>query len=87
MPQAKDQEQAKETLRKDVLFEGKTIGFVEVGLSLAGVEKNSAEVSRRIEEMVRTTQEELTAASWRLRGGGPLFCRVLVSFPFCHYPG
>ena len=64
--QAKDQEEAKETLRKEILFDGKTIGFVEVGLSFAGVEKNSAEVSRRIEEMVQTTQEELTAASWRL---------------------
>jgi len=62
----KGQGEAKETLRKDILFEGKTIGSVEVGLSLAGVEKNSAEVSRRIEEQVQTTQEELTAASWRL---------------------
>ena len=35
-------------------------------MSFAGVEKNSAEVSRRIEEQVRTTQDELTAASWRL---------------------
>ena len=66
LAEAKDQEQAKETLRKDILFEGKPIGTVEVGLSFAGVEKNSAEVSRRIEEQVRTTQEELTAASWRL---------------------
>jgi methyl-accepting chemotaxis protein len=64
--EAKDQEEAKETLRKEILFEGKTIGFVEVGLSFAGVEKNSEEVSRRIEEQVRVTQEELTAASWRL---------------------
>ena len=64
--QAKDQEEAKETLRKEILFDGKTIGSVEVGLSFAGVEKNSAEVSRRIEEQVRVTQEELTAASWRL---------------------
>ena len=66
LAQARDQEEAKETLRKDILFEGKTIGFVEVGLSFAGVEKNSEEVSRRIEEQVRTTQDELTAASWRL---------------------
>ena len=66
LAQAKDQEEAKETLRKEILFEGKTIGFVEVGLSLAGVEENSAEVARRIEDMVQTTQEELTAASWRL---------------------
>ena len=66
LAQAKGQGEAKETLRKDILFEGKTIGSVEVGLSFAGVEKNSAEVSRRIEEQVRTTQEELTAASWRL---------------------
>ncbi|MCX5875002.1 MAG: methyl-accepting chemotaxis protein [Deltaproteobacteria bacterium] len=64
--QAKDQEEAKETLRKEILFDGKTIGSVEVGLSFAGVEKNSAEVSRRIEEMVQTTQEELTSSSWRL---------------------
>ncbi|MBU4176606.1 MAG: hypothetical protein KJ730_02070 [Proteobacteria bacterium] len=66
LAEAKDQEQAKETLRKEILFDGKGIGFVEVGLSFAGVEKNSAEVSLRIEELVRTTQEELTAASWRL---------------------
>ncbi|MFH1021697.1 MAG: methyl-accepting chemotaxis protein, partial [Pseudomonadota bacterium] len=66
LAQAKDQGEAKETLRKEILFDGKSIGFVEVGLSFAGVEKNSAEVSRRIEELVRTTQEELTAASWRL---------------------
>ncbi|HIJ90199.1 MAG TPA: hypothetical protein HPP95_05010 [Deltaproteobacteria bacterium] len=66
LAQAKDQEQAKETLRKEILFEGKVIGFVEVGLSFAGVEKNSGEVSRHIEEMVRTTQDELAAASWRL---------------------
>ncbi|MFA6497840.1 MAG: methyl-accepting chemotaxis protein [Desulfurivibrionaceae bacterium] len=66
LAQAKDQEEAKEILRKEILFDGKTIGSVEVGLSFAGVEKNSAEVSRRIEEMVQTTQEELTAASWRL---------------------
>jgi len=66
LAQAKDQEEAKETLRKEILFEGKTIGAVEVGLSFAGVEKNSAEVSRRIEELVKTTQDELTAASWKL---------------------
>ena len=66
LAEAKDQEQAKETLRKEILFEGKTLGFVEVGLSLAGVEKNSEEVSRRIEDLVQTTQDELTAASWRL---------------------
>ena len=66
LAQAKDQESARETLSKEILFEGKTIGFVEVGLSFAGVEKNSAEVSKRIEELVRSTQEELTAASWRL---------------------
>ena len=64
--QAKDQEEAKETLRKEILFDGKTIGSVEVGMSFAGVEKNSAEVSRRIEEIVQNTQEELTASSWRL---------------------
>jgi len=64
--QAKDQEEAKETLRKDILFDGKTIGSVEVGLSFAGVEKNSAEVSRRIDEIVQNTQDELTASSWRL---------------------
>ncbi len=66
LAEAKDQEQAKETLRKEILFDGKTIGSVEVGLSFAGVEKNSEEVSRRIEELVQTTQDELTAASWRL---------------------
>ena len=66
LAQAKEQGEAKETLRKDILFEGKTIGSVEVGLSFAGVEKNSTEVSRRIEDMVQTTEEELTAASWRL---------------------
>ena len=64
--QAKDQEPAKETLRKEILFEGKTIGSVEVGLSFAGVEKNSAEVSRRIEDVVAVTQAELAASSWRL---------------------
>ncbi len=64
--EARDQEQAKETLRKEILSDGKTIGAVEVGLSFAGVEENSAEVSRRIEEMVQTTHDELTAASWRL---------------------
>ncbi|MBA3003202.1 MAG: hypothetical protein FP813_05040 [Desulfurivibrio sp.] len=66
LAQAKDQEEAKETLTKDILFEGAAIGFVEVGLNFAGVEKTSAEVSARIEQQVQTTQEELTAASWRL---------------------
>ncbi len=66
LAQAKDQKEAKETLSKDILLDGKAIGSVEVGLSFAGVEKNSDEVSRRIEEQLRTTQEELTAASWRL---------------------
>lgn len=66
LAQAKGQKEAKETLRKEIVFDGKTIGFVEVGLSFAGVEKNSAEVSRRIEEQVQTTQDALSAASWRL---------------------
>ena len=66
LAQAKDPEEAKETLTKDILFEGQAIGFVEIGLNFAGVEKTSAEVSSRIEQQVQTTQDELTAASWRL---------------------
>jgi methyl-accepting chemotaxis protein len=53
-------------LRKDIHFADAPVGAVELGLSYAAVEENIAEVSRRIEEQVRTTQEEMAAATLRL---------------------
>lgn len=66
LAEAKEDQEAKEVLRKEILFEGEAIGFIETGLTFAGVEKSSAAVSKRIEEQVVNTNAELKAASWRL---------------------
>ncbi len=66
LAQARSGQEGKETLSREIRFEEKVIGQVEVGLSFAQVEKNVAQVSARISEQVKTTNEELRAASWRL---------------------
>ncbi|MFH7320928.1 methyl-accepting chemotaxis protein [Desulfurivibrio sp. D14AmB] len=82
MAEAKGQGQAWETVSQNIVLNEQLLGAVEVGLSFAGVERNSREVSRRIDEQVQVTQRELEEASRRL-GGAILLAIVVVLLALC----
>jgi len=50
------------TIKKKIVFEKETVGFVVVGLKFDSVEKNMAAVSRRIEKLMQETEKAKTEA-------------------------
>ncbi|MDA8165511.1 MAG: methyl-accepting chemotaxis protein, partial [Desulfobacteraceae bacterium] len=57
-----------EVIRKDIRFEGESVGHVELGLSFASVDKAREEVSSRIAALVAKTDDDLASSSRTLLG-------------------
>ncbi len=66
LAEAKGEGESKETIRKEIQFEGQSLGAVEIGLSHASIQKNIAEASLRIDQKVKSTDSELIDDLWHL---------------------
>ena len=66
LAKVREDQESKKILRREITFAESPVGFVEIGLSLAAVQKNIADVSLRIEEQVQTTKTAMRSGAERL---------------------
>jgi methyl-accepting chemotaxis protein len=66
LAKAREDQEGGEIVRREITFAETPVGFVEIGLSLAAVRQNMADVSRRIEEQIMSTNAARRSGAERL---------------------
>ena len=80
LAEAKAEKSSEETIRQVIQFEGQTLGTVELALCHDHIDTTIAEVNKRIEQKIASTEAELQTGLWRLGAivGGAAALIVLV---------